>query len=302
MASIEVTDLVVRYGATVAVDGISFAAEPGQVLVLLGPNGAGKTSTVETLEGYRRPSSGAVRVLGLDPQAGATALRPRLGVMLQSGGLHPGLRPLESLRLHAALYPDPLDPAELLDRVGLTDRRRLTWRRLSGGEQQRLSLAAALVGRPEVVFLDEPTAGIDLDGRRIVRDLVGELRARGATVLITTHDLDEAERVADRIVIIDHGTVVADAPASELLATGERDDLVFAAPAGLDTEGLSAALGAPVQVLRPGEYVVAAPPSPANVAALTSWLAERDVLVGDLRAGRRRLEEIFERLTRDGDP
>jgi ABC-2 type transport system ATP-binding protein len=221
--------------------------------------------------------------------------------MLQSGGVHPGLRPLESLRLHAALYPDPLDPVALLDRVGLADRQRRTWRRLSGGEQQRLSFALALVGRPDVVFLDEPTAGIDLDGRRMVREVVGELRDRGATVLLTTHDLDEAERVADRIVIVDHGEVVADAPASQLLATGERDDLAFAAPPGLDLDALAAAMGAPVHSPRPGDYVVAVPPSPANVAALTSWLADRDVLVGDLRAGRRRLEEIFERLTSEGD-
>jgi ABC-2 type transport system ATP-binding protein len=236
-------------------------------------------------------------VLGLDPVTDARAVRPRIGVMLQSGGVHPGIRPLEVLRLHAAFYDRPLDPADLLERVGLGARAASTWRRLSGGEQQRLSLALALVGRPEVVFLDEPTAGIDLDGRRLVRELIRELRDGGVTVLLTTHDLDEAERVADRIVIIDRGRLLADAPAAELLAAGDGNDIAFAASPGLDTVALAAALGGPVTSPRPGEYVAAVAPTPANVAALTSWLAERDVAIGDLRAGRRRLEEVFERLT-----
>jgi ABC-2 type transport system ATP-binding protein len=297
MASIEVDGLVVRHGDLEAVRGASFAAEAGAVTVLLGPNGAGKTTTVETIEGYRRPDAGVVRVLGLDPLADAAAVRPRVGVMLQSGGVHPGLRPLEAIRLHAALYPTALDPVALLDRVGLSDRARSTWRRLSGGEQQRLSLALAVVGRPDVVLLDEPTAGVDLDGRRIVRDLIAELRADGVAVLLTTHDLDEAERVADRIIIIDHGVVVADAPAAELLATAGTDDITFAATPGLDVAALGGRLGAPASEIRPGEYVVAVPPTPANVAALTGWLAEHDVALGDLRAGKRRLEDVFERLT-----
>jgi ABC-2 type transport system ATP-binding protein len=300
MASIEVTGLEVRYGDLRAVAGVSFAAAAGEVLVLLGPNGAGKTSTVETLEGYRRPDAGTVRVLGLDPVDDAAGLRPRMGVMLQSGGVHPGLRPLEALRLHAALFDSPRDPEALLVRVGLGERRRTTWRRLSGGEQQRLSFALALVGDPEVVFLDEPTAGIDLDGRRVVRELVAELRDRGVSVLLTTHDLDEAERVADRIVIIDRGRVVADAPAAELLAAGAADDIAFAAPLGLDVDDLGAVLGGSVTSPRPGQYVAAVPPSPANVAALTAWLAGRDVPLGELRAGRRRLEEVFDRLTGEG--
>lgn len=300
MPSIEVEELVVRHGPLVAVDGVSFSAEPGQVLVLLGPNGAGKTSTVEAVEGYRRPDDGTVRVLGLEPSAGAVALRPRMGVMLQDGGVHPGLRPQESLALHAALFPDPVPVDELLARVGLDDRRTVTWRRLSGGEQRRLSFALAIVGRPEVVFLDEPTAGIDLEGRRLVREVVGELRDRGATVLLTTHDLDEAERCADHIVILDRGRVVADAPASELLASEARDNIAFAAPPGIDTDALGRALGGTAHEGAPGAYVVAVAPTPANVAALASWLAERQLPLGELRAGRRRLEEIFDRLT--GEP
>jgi ABC-2 type transport system ATP-binding protein len=222
-----------------------------------------------------------------------------MGVMLQAGGVHPGLRPQESLALHAALYADPLPVDELLERVGLDGRRSVTWRRLSGGEQRRLSFALAVVGRPEVVFLDEPTAGVDLEGRRLVRDVVAELRGRGATVVLTTHDLDEAERVADHIVIVDHGRVVADAPAPELLASVGRDDIAFAAPAGLDVAALGAALGGAAREVAPGDYVVDVAPTPANVAALTAWLAARDLPLGELRAGRRRLEEIFDRLTGD---
>jgi ABC-2 type transport system ATP-binding protein len=292
MTAIEVRDLAVSYGSVRAVDGVSFDAAAGEVTVLLGPNGAGKTTTVETLEGYRQPTSGTVRVLDLDPVAHAARVRPRIGVMLQSGGVHPGIRPPEALALYAAFYDDARDPEQLLERVGLADRAGSTWRRLSGGEQQRLSLALAVIGRPEVVFLDEPTAGIDLDGRRVVRELVAELRDEGACVLLTTHDLDEAERVADRVVIIDHGKVVADGPTTELLTAS--DDIKFAAPPGLDVSGL---LGGTVTETRPGEYVAAVAPTPTNVAAITAWLAERDVALGDLRAGRRSLEEVFARLT-----
>jgi ABC-2 type transport system ATP-binding protein len=293
MASIEVEGLVVRHGDLEAVRGASFSVEPGAVTVLLGPNGAGKTTTVETIEGYRRPDAGTVRVLGLDPVSGAGALRPRIGVMLQSGGVHPGLRPLEAIELHAALYPRALEPTALLERVGLTGRARSTWRRLSGGEQQRLSLALAVVGRPEVVVLDEPTAGVDLDGRRIVRDLVAELRDDGVAVLLTTHDLDEAQRTADRVVIIDDGQVVADAPMAELLAGAATDDIAFAAVPGLDV----VVLGVRAREERPGDYVLDLPPTPANVAALTTWLAERDIGLGALRAGRATLEAVFGKLT-----
>lgn len=180
--AIEVDDLVIRYGELVAVDRVSFTVAPGTICALLGPNGAGKTSTVETLEGYRRPSSGAVRVLGLDPVADHTALTARIGVMLQQGGVYTAMRPPDALRLFASYYDDPADPDELLDRVGLADRRRTTFRNLSGGEQQRLSLALALVGRPQVAFLDEPTAGIDPAGRQLIRSVVADLRAGRQTL------------------------------------------------------------------------------------------------------------------------
>lgn len=298
MPSIDVSGLVVRYPAgVVAVDGLTFTAGAGEVLALLGPNGAGKTTTVETLEGYKSPTSGTVRVLGLDPVADHAKLTPRIGVMLQKGGVYPGIRPVEALRLFASFYSSPEDPAQLLDRLGLATVARTPWRRLSGGEQQRLSLALALVGRPEVAFLDEPTAGVDVSGRQVIREVIAELRARGCCVLLATHELDEAERVADRVVIVDHGRLLAEGTPAELMSSAVRTTIDFGAPAGLDTAALSVALGAPVAETRPGQYSVAAEPAPATVAKLTAWLAEHDLPLGDLRAGRQSLEDVFLRLT-----
>src|SRR5437588_5949789 len=229
-SALEVRELVVRYGSLVAVDRLSFSADAGELVALLGPNGAGKTSTVETLEGYRRPSSGTVRVLGLDPIAEHASLTPRIGVMLQSGGVYPGMRVIEALRLFAAFYDDPLDVDELLGRVGLSSVAGTVWRRLSGGEQQRLSLAPALVGRPSVAFLDEPTAGIDPAGRQVVRSIVRQLRESGVCVLLTTHDLEDAQRLADRVLIVDHGRLVASGTPAELMTASAGDEIRFGAP------------------------------------------------------------------------
>ena len=297
MAVIEVDELVVAYGDLRAVDRVSFSVETGEVLALLGPNGAGKTTTVETLEGYRRPAAGRVRVFGLDPVADHHELVRRVGVMLQGGGVYPGIRPLEVLELFASYYDDPEDPAFVLERVGLAHRRNTTWRKLSGGEQQRLSLALALIGKPEVAFLDEPTAGIDVAGRQVVRELIEELRQTSVTVVVTTHDLEEAERVADRIVIIDRGRVVASGTPAELMRASDDQEIRFGAPPHLDTAGLGRSLNAFVDETSPGEYRVAIPPTPNNVAALTAWLAEHDLPLLDLRAGRQRLEDVFLRLT-----
>jgi ABC-2 type transport system ATP-binding protein len=295
--AVVVESLTVRYGDRVAVDGLSFDAEAGQVLTVLGPNGAGKTSTIEALEGYRRPASGTLRVLGLDPDWDHAALTQRMGVMLQHGGVHPALRPPEVLRQHAAFYASALDPAELLERVGLVDQRGTAYRRLSGGEQQRLSLALALIGRPSVVFLDEPTAGIDPAGRQVIRRIITELRDDGVCVVVTTHDLDEAERVADQVVIIDGGRLVGSGTPAELMASGGGEEIRFGAPAGLAVGDLASTMGAEVTEAQPGEYVVATEATPAAVAALTAWLADRDLPLSDLRAGRQRLEDVFLRLT-----
>ena len=207
--AIEVAALEKRYGDNHAVNGISLSISIGEVFGLLGPNGAGKTSTVEILEGYRRADAGTVSVLGLDPWKDGAALRPQIGVMLQEGGLYPGVKPLEALRLFAAYYDDPDDPERLLTLVGLDDAKRTYVRRMSGGQQQRLSLALSLIGKPSLVFLDEPTAGMDPHARATTWSMIRELRDQGVTVVLTTHAMDEAEQLCDRVAIIDHGRVVA---------------------------------------------------------------------------------------------
>lgn len=297
MPAIEIQDLTVRYGDLVAVDAVSLTADAGSTVAFLGPNGAGKTTLIETLEGYRRPDAGTARVLGLDPFAQHDQLVGHIGVMLQNGGIQTGIRPTEALQLYAALADDPLDPEELLDRVGLGARARTTWRNLSGGEQRRLSLALALVSRPDVVFLDEPTAGVDAAGRKLIHEIIGELRAGGACVLVTTHDLGDAERLADQVVIIDHGRVVAHDTPDALRRDISGDEIRFGAPPDLDVAAASLGLDAPVTVVSSGEYRVAMAPTPANVAALTQWLAANDIALADLQAGRQTLEDVFDRLT-----
>jgi ABC-2 type transport system ATP-binding protein len=297
MPALEVDDLVITYGDRRAVNGLTFSAEAGEVLAVLGPNGAGKTSTIECLEGYRRPSHGSVRVLGLDPIAQHDLLVPQIGVMLQDGGVYPGIRPVEALELHAAFYADPADPAELLERVGLTHVRRSTWRHMSGGEQQRLSLALALVGKPRVAFLDEPTAGVDVQGRQLIRSTVRELAHDGVCVVLTTHDLDEAEKVSDRVVIIDRGHLITVGTPDQLMAAGGSREIRFGAPPGIDTAALGKVMLAAVHEMSPGEYLVETDPSPSNIATLTSWLAEKDLPLADIRAGRQTLEDVFLRMT-----
>ena len=299
--------VVIRYGDTLAVDRLSFTARAGEVLALLGPNGAGKTSTVEALEGYRRVDSGSVSVLGLDPRHDHAALVPSIGVMLQKGGVYPMLGPAQVLDLFSRYYDDPEDPVALLDRVGLGPVRRTPWRRLSGGEQQRLSLALALVGKPRVLFLDEPTAGVDPEGRIVVRDIIATQRDRGICVILTTHELAEAERLADQVVIIDHGRTLAEGSPAEL-ASGTADGSVrFTTDAGIDTAALAEAVGPGATLVeeRPGTYRLQPPPgapSPAVVAAVAGWLAERNLALGDLRTGQS-LEEAYLAITGNrGEP
>ncbi|MHB1710410.1 MAG: ABC transporter ATP-binding protein [Acidimicrobiales bacterium] len=299
-------ELVIRYGHRVAVDRLSFRAHAGEVVALLGPNGAGKTSTVEALEGYRRVTSGSVSVLGLDPLKDHAALVPRIGVMLQRGGVYPMLGPAQVLRLFASYYEVAEDPARLLELVGLTEVGRSPWRRLSGGEQQRLALALALVGKPHVVFLDEPTAGVDPEGRVVVRRIIADCRARGMCVVLTTHELGEAERLADRVVIIDHGRKLAeDTPVA--LAQGSADGSIrFTADPGMDTASMLLAIGSGATVDEEGKgayrlYPGPGTPIPAVVAALAGWLAEQGMALGDLRTGQS-LEEAYLAITGSAGP
>ncbi|MGK2928690.1 MAG: ABC transporter ATP-binding protein [Acidimicrobiales bacterium] len=298
--SVVVNDLVVRHGTLTAVDGVSFTASAGEVLALLGPNGAGKTSTVEVLEGYGRPAGGSARVLGHDPIVEHDRIVGRIGVMLQDGGVYPSIHPPEMLRLLAALYPDPLDPDALLRRVALSDKAHTTWRQLSGGEQQRLSLAMALVGRPEVVFLDEPTSGVDVRGRQVIREIIRELADSGVAVVLCTHELDEAEKTADRVVIIDHGRVVGTGTLDEL-RTGASGDVRFSAAPEIDVAALGEHLGGTVVEVSLGEYRITGVNDPRLAMRLTGWLADHDIALGDLRAGRHRLEDVFLTLTADQD-
>jgi ABC-2 type transport system ATP-binding protein len=287
--AVECSDLVVRYGSLRAVDGLSLSADDGEVVVLLGPNGAGKTSTVETLEGYRRPDSGTVRVRGLDPVSDHRALVARMGVMLQRGGVYPVLGPRRVLELFASYYPDPEDPATLLETVSLSAVAKTPWRHLSGGEQQRLSLALSLVGKPDVVFLDEPTAGVDPEGRGAIRAVVGALRARGACVIITTHELAEAELLADRVVIVRGGRVLADGSPGSLTGGGPAS-LRFSTSGPIDAAALAASVAAPVTEERPGLYRIDAPVP--SVGTLTAWLSANHVELTELRTSRS-LEEAY---------
>jgi ABC-2 type transport system ATP-binding protein len=297
--AVEISGLIKRYGRTTAVDGLSLRAERGAVTAVLGPNGAGKTTTIEICEGYRRSDDGMVRVLGLDPIANARELRPKVGVMLQSGGIPPTVRAGEYLRVLARFYARPMEPEVLLGWLGLTGCLQTPFKRLSGGQQQRVSLAAAVIGRPELVFLDEPTAGLDPQARHATWDLIGSLRTAGTSVILTTHYMDEAQRLADRVAIIDHGRlVVAGSPAD---LTGTTGQLRFRAESGLDTDGLLAALppGTAAKESPAGHYIVEVPDrvDPQLLAAVTAWCAERGVLAQDLRIESRSLEDVFLELT-----
>ncbi|HEY1618884.1 MAG TPA: ABC transporter ATP-binding protein [Streptosporangiaceae bacterium] len=297
--AVDIRGLVKQYGSTTAVAGLSMTAARAQVTAILGPNGAGKTTTIEICEGFRRADDGTVAVLGMNPVADARRLRPRVGVMLQAGGIPPAARASEYLRAQAGFYATPLDPGELLDRLGLAASARTPFRRLSGGQQQRLSLAAAVIGRPELVFLDEPTAGLDPQARLATWDLIDGLRAGGAAVVLATHYMEEAERLADHIVIVDHGQVAASGTPLELC--GSSGQLRFRAEAGLDLDGLIAALpaGSAAKESPAGHYLVEVHDGvdPRLVASVTAWCAERGVLAQSLQIESRTLEDVFLELT-----
>ena len=288
-----------RYGPTAAVSDLDLDVHSAEVFALLGPNGAGKTTTVEMCEGFVRPDAGSIEVLGLNPVTDNAQLRPRIGVMLQGGGGYPAARAGEMLNLVAAYSANPLDPAWLLDTLGLTDAARTTYRRLSGGQQQRLSLACAIVGRPELVFLDEPTAGMDAHARLVVWELIDGLRRDGVTVVLTTHQLKEAEELADRIMIIDRGSAVASGTPAELMRDGAEDQLRFSAPRRLDLSLLISALpeGYRASERVPGEYLVEGKIDPQVLSTVTSWCARLNILTTDLRVEQRSLEDVFLDLT-----
>jgi ABC-2 type transport system ATP-binding protein len=299
LPAVEVRDLVMRYGEITAVDRLTLTVEAGTVTAILGPNGAGKTTTIETCEGFRRPQSGVVRVLGSDPIADARILRPRVGVMLQSGGAWMGVRAHEMLRHMASLHANPLDVDVLIERLGLTSCGTTSYRRLSGGQQQRLSLAMALVGRPELIFLDEPTAGLDPQARRATWDLIDELRADGVTVVLTTHFMDEAEGLSDQVYIVDAGRVIAAGTPTELVHAGEENALRLLAEPNLDIAKLAASLpaGATVDEIQPGTYVITGVVGPDLLARVATWCADHGVLAESISVQHQTLEDRFLELT-----
>jgi len=303
---VEIDGLVMRYGGKTAVDGLDLVVERETITAVLGPNGAGKTTTLETCEGYRKPQRGRIRVLGLDPQADRRELLPRIGVMLQGGGAWSGVRAMEMLRHIARLHANPLDVDMLAERVGLGDCGRTPYRRLSGGQQQRLNLAMAVVGRPELVFVDEPTAGMDPQARRTTWQLLQELRASGVTVVLTTHFMDEAERLADLIHIIDHGRLIASGSPIELTrgtapnSGGATIRLVVTEPFPPDAAtSLQRALGNQVEVRPVGDrsLLIAGTADPTTLSKVSAWCEENDVLPESLNLGQRNLEDVFLELT-----
>ena len=298
--AVEIDDLVKRYGDRTAVAGVSFELPQGELLALLGTNGAGKTTTIEICEGFRSADAGRVRVLGLDPIADAARLRPKVGVMLQDGvGGYTAARAGELLQLFASYAAHPLDPAQLLELVGLAAQANTPIKRLSGGQQQRLSLAMALIGRPELLFLDEPTTGMDPQARRGTWELIEQLRRDGVSVILTTHYLEEAEQLADQVVMLNAGQVVARGTPAELTHTGSANTLHFTARPGLPISELPAVLPAGGQISEPvpGQYRLRAPITPELLAAVTAWCAQRSVLIEELSVERRSLEDVFLDLT-----
>jgi ABC-2 type transport system ATP-binding protein len=273
------------------------------VFALLGPNGAGKTTTIEICEGFRRADAGSVRVLGMRPDD--SRLRPRVGVMLQEGvGGYTSARAIELLRLFASYAAHPHDPLTLLDAVGLADAAQTPVKRLSGGQQQRLSLALALVARPDLVFLDEPTAGMDPQARRTTWDFIRKLRADGVSVVLTTHFLDEAEQLADRVVVVDAGRIVAEGTPAELTRAGAEGQIRVRAVPGLRLDSLVAALppGTAAVEEGPGRYLVTGEVNPQLLATLTAWCAGQGVLAENLAVERRSLEDVFLDLTNRRSP
>lgn len=279
-----------------AVDNVSFEAPSGSVTVILGPNGAGKTSTIEVCEGFRTAKTGSVRVLGLDPVSDHRALTERMGVMLQGGGVYPSARVRDVVSHFCALHNKGVNATQLIECVGLSNRSTGTWRKLSGGEQQRLSLALALAADPEVIFLDEPTSGVDIDGRDIIADIIRDLVARGTTVLLASHDMAEAEKVATHAVLFNSGKVIASGEITSLLTS--RKHLRFTSSEGLVPAELAVSIKSPVVAIGDGVYEVASEPTPQLMTRISQWLADNlHPLIG-VDMGKESLEDTYRRLTR----
>jgi ABC-2 type transport system ATP-binding protein len=294
VAAIEVKDLVKSYEGAAVVDSVDLSVPVGTLCALLGPNGAGKTTLSECISGFRRPDRGRVRVLGHDPFTQRSQVTAALGVMLQEGGAYPSATPREMLELYARFHRDSSDPGQLLEFVGLADRADTRYRRLSGGQKQRLNLALALVGRPRVLVLDEPTAAMDPAGRSLTWDLLRSLGNEGVGVLFTTHDLREAERLADRVLVIDRGQIVADDTPSRLVAALHDERVLVTTPVAIDAAGLATTVGAHVTPDGDGRWILAADAS--AIPAITAWFSRNQLPLTGVTAVGGDLESVFARL------
>jgi ABC-2 type transport system ATP-binding protein len=295
--AVSVEELGKHYGERTVLDDVTLTVSPGEVVAVLGPNGAGKTTTVEIIEGYRSADAGTVRVLGEDPVRGGRPLRARVGLMLQAGGIDLRARPRETIEQYARFHAEPRDADELVDLLGLGSVATTPFRRLSGGERQRLGFALALVGRPEALILDEPTAGMDPEARAVVRALVAEQRAAGVAVLLTSHDLTDVERLADRIVVLVAGRVAATGTPAEL-AAGVRPRLRFRLDRSLASEAVAAfsvAVGATVRSTGDGAWLEVADrePSPALLAAVADACRAAGWLIVESRSVGGSLEDAY---------
>ena len=300
MAAITVDRLVKHYGEVVAVDDLSFTVQEGEVFALLGPNGAGKTTTVEILEGHRGRTSGAVSVLGHDPQTGGRAYRERIGIVLQEAGFDDEFSVRELVRLYAGMYPRRRDADEVIDEVGLDEKRDARVKTLSGGQRRRLDLALGLVGDPELLFLDEPTTGFDPTARRRAWELVERLKVSGTTVLLTTHYLDEAEHLADRVGVIVHGRLVALGSPQELGAQHQAAVVSFRLPPGVDAADLPVLDGVPEA--EGAEWHLSTDHPSQVLHGLTAWALGRGVEIPALSVSRPTLEDVYLELVRTSSP
>ena len=292
--ALRVRNLVVNYGELRAVSDISFDAQAGSVTAILGPNGAGKTTAMEVCSGVRRATSGTVSVLGLDPIRDRLEMNSRIGVMLQDGGVYPSARVGEVLEHYCNLFGNRERADDLLRAVDLTAKNKVTWRRLSGGERQRLSLALALAARPEVAFLDEPTSGVDVVGRDLIREIIRNLVNAGCAVILATHELDEAERLADHVVMFQHGNLIANAPLTDL--QGSIQIVTLRTTHNIDLKALAMHMGCRLE--KHNDVVHLYAKSDASfIARLGAWFAENSLPLNDLRSGLPRLEDIYRELT-----
>lgn len=297
--AIELRGVQKSYGKKTAVDDLNLTVPTGGVFALLGPNGAGKTTTIEICEGFIKADRGEIRVLGLNPRTQTEELRPRIGVMLQGGGGYSGIQVRELLRLTAGYNAHPLDPEWLIETLGLNNVAKTPYRRLSGGQQQRLSLALALVGRPELIFLDEPTAGMDAQSRLMVWDLIRALKRDGVTVVLTTHLMDEVEALADRVAIIDHGRLVAHGTPAEVtaLAGNKCAELCVEFATPIHGEKFQAVIKEPMSIAEDDLSLQISACTPELIAQVAQAAYEQDVLITSLHMGKHNLEAAFLDIT-----